>query len=110
MNVLFILSDGSEVMLDSEVELSLWTWWKEVVFISIFTALMMNLLITQPAVNRIRENFRVALERISRRHPVRIILFGSKTRLRPAVVAEWSKSLCNICQLMNGTYWTQVHF
>jgi len=58
---------------EPDMELSLWNWWKEVVFISIFTALMMNLLITQPAINRIRENFRIAIERINRRHPVKKI-------------------------------------
>ena len=68
--------DGTELEIEPpDSELSLWNWWKEVVFISIFTALMMNLLITQPAINRIRENFRVTLERISRRQPVREMRF-----------------------------------
>ena len=69
------LSDASLNDAEPEMELSLWNWWKEVVFISIFTALMMNLLITQPAINRLRENFRITLERINTRQPVSSLVY-----------------------------------
>ena len=69
------LSDASPTDAEPEMELSLWNWWKEVVFISIFTALMMNLLITQPAINRLRENFRITLERINTRQPVSSLVY-----------------------------------
>jgi hypothetical protein len=75
IHIFDFFADGSEFVLEADSELSLWNWWKEVVFISIFTALMMNLLITQPVINQIRENFRLTLERISRRPPVRLFTF-----------------------------------
>jgi len=36
---------------------SLWPWWKEVIFISLLTAVMMNVLITRPLIHEMRDNF-----------------------------------------------------
>jgi hypothetical protein len=60
-----MLSGGSAPSTEPDTELSLLTWWKEVVLISIVTAFMMNLLFTQSAVHWLRDVFR-----LSRRPPV----------------------------------------
>lgn len=39
------------------IYMNLWHWWKEVVFISMVTALLMNLLIYRPLVHEMRDNF-----------------------------------------------------
>ena len=59
-----------EIQIVQVVFVSLEYWWKEVVFISILTALMMNVLITRPLVRELKENFRRRLEMITRRRPV----------------------------------------
>ena len=53
------------------VFVSLWYWWKEVTFISFFTAIMMNIFITRPMVENIRENFRRKLNLQARKQAVR---------------------------------------
>ena len=40
------------------VFVSLWYWWKEVVLISMMTAVMMNVIITRPMINAMRDGFR----------------------------------------------------
>ena len=44
---------------------SLWYWWKEVIFISFVTAVMMNILITRPVIENIRANFKQRLTLIA---------------------------------------------
>lgn len=58
-----------EIQIVQVVFVSLGYWWKEVVFISILTAFMMNVLITRPLLQQMRENFRHKLETILRRQP-----------------------------------------
>ena len=50
--------EGEEGTATQIVVASLWHWWKEVVFISFVTAIMMNILITRPVIENIRQNFR----------------------------------------------------
>jgi len=42
------------------IYLGLWHWWKEVIFISLVTAVMMNVLITRPIIHRMRDGFQEA--------------------------------------------------
>ena len=46
------------------VFVSLWYWWKEVMFISFVTAFFMNVLITRPLLQQIRLNFRRRLDQV----------------------------------------------
>ena len=46
------------------VFVSLWYWWKEVMFISFLTAIFMNVLITRPLLQQIRLNFRRRLDQV----------------------------------------------
>ena len=46
------------------VFVSLWYWWKEVMFISFVTAFSMNVLITRPLLQQIRLNFRRRLDQV----------------------------------------------
>jgi len=46
---------------------SIWYWWQEIALISLFTAFMMNLLITRPYIQGLREGFRRRLQQIRRR-------------------------------------------
>ena len=39
------------------VYMEVWFWWKEILLISVLTAVMMNILITRPIIARIRDNF-----------------------------------------------------
>eukprot|EP00092_Neocalanus_flemingeri_P023955 GFUD01025986.1.p1 GENE.GFUD01025986.1~~GFUD01025986.1.p1 ORF type:complete len:1103 (+),score=344.15 GFUD01025986.1:320-3310(+) len=48
------------VVIETVVEfvyMNLWHWWKEVVFISLVTAFMMNMIIYRPMVQQMRDNF-----------------------------------------------------
>ena len=56
------------------VFVSLWFWWKEVVFISIVTALMMNWIITRPIMWDIREKYRRRVEQMDKKNQVRSVL------------------------------------
>ena len=50
---------------------SIWYWWQEIALISLFTAFMMNLLITRPYIHGLREGFRRRLQQIRfQRRPV----------------------------------------
>ena len=49
---------------------SIWYWWQEIALISLFTAFMMNLLITRPYIQGMREGFRRRLQQIRFRRPV----------------------------------------
>ena len=49
------------------VFVSLWYWWKEVMFISFVTAFFMNVLITRPLLREIRLTFRRRLDHVLRR-------------------------------------------
>ena len=50
------IDEESETVVEF-VYMNLWHWWKEVIFISLFTALMMNMLIYRPLVQQMRDNF-----------------------------------------------------
>lgn len=50
------IEDGSEVNGVDLLPYSLFYWWKEVVFISVFTALLLNIILTQPAVLEMNMN------------------------------------------------------
>lgn len=54
-NITVIETEGGMAGLDADtvtmIYTSLWYWWKEVIFISLVTAFMMNVLITRPIVN-----------------------------------------------------------
>ena len=54
---------------------SLWYWWKEVIFISFVTAVMMNILITRPVIENIRANFKQRLTLIAEKKVSTIIMF-----------------------------------
>ena len=49
------------------VFVSLWYWWKEVMFISLVTAFFMNVLITRPLLREMRLTFRRRLDQVLRR-------------------------------------------
>ena len=49
------------------VFVSLWYWWKEVMFISFVTAFFMNVLITRPLLREMRHTFRRRLDQVLRR-------------------------------------------
>ena len=58
------------------VFVSMWYWWQEIVLISLLTAAVMNILITRPYMQIMREGFRRRLEHITRRRPVSRPLFN----------------------------------
>ena len=53
------------------VFVSMWYWWQEIVLISLVTAAVMNLLITRPYIQGMREGFRRRIDQITRGRPVR---------------------------------------
>ena len=52
------------------VFVSMWYWWQEIVLISLVTAAVMNLLITRPYIQGMREGFRRRIDQITRGRPV----------------------------------------
>jgi len=66
-----ILGDSQVVQI---VFVSLWYWWREVVLISVVTALILNLAVTRPIIRRLRLNFRQRLDQMARRRPVSVTL------------------------------------
>ena len=48
---------------------SMWYWWQEIALISLLTAAVMNLLITRPYIQGMREGFRRRLDQLTRRRP-----------------------------------------
>ncbi len=64
------------------VFVSIWYWWKEVIFISILTGLLMNVLFTRRIVFGLKQNFRRRLEALANRRPV-----SSRHLLSDAVIA-----------------------
>ena len=58
---------------------SIWYWWQEIALISLFTAFMMNLLITRPYIHGLREGFRRRLQQIRfQRRPVSCLVKVNK--------------------------------
>ena len=60
------------------VFVSMWYWWQEIVLISLVTAAVMNLLITRPYIQGMREGFRRRIDQITRGRPVS--LFSGEAR------------------------------
>ena len=56
------------------VFVSMWYWWQEIVLISLVTAAVMNLLITRPYIQGMREGFRRRIDQITRGRPVRFFM------------------------------------
>ena len=57
---------GSELPGQQSIQIvfvSIWYWWKEIIFISFITAVMMNWIISKPIINKMRANFRRKLEK-----------------------------------------------
>ena len=54
------------------VFVSMWYWWQEIVLISLLTAAVMNVLITRPYIQGMREGFRRRLEHMTNRRPVSV--------------------------------------
>ena len=57
------------------VFVSMWYWWQEIVLISLVTAAVMNLLITRPYIQGMREGFRRRIDQITRGRPVSLFYF-----------------------------------
>merc|ERR1712223_551719 len=55
------------------VFVSMWYWWQEIVLISLVTAAVMNLLITRPYIQGMREGFRRRIDQITRGRPVLVV-------------------------------------
>ena len=55
---------------------SMWYWWQEIALISLVTAAVMNVLITRPYIQGMREGFRRRLHQLTHRRPV------SKAKIR----------------------------
>ena len=64
---------GVEERVIQVVFVSLWYWWKEVVFISLLTAFFMNVLITRPTIRELRASFNRRLEKVLRKKPVSLL-------------------------------------
>eukprot|EP00095_Tigriopus_kingsejongensis_P010151 maker-scaffold575_size133042-snap-gene-0.27 protein:Tk10151 transcript:maker-scaffold575_size133042-snap-gene-0.27-mRNA-1 annotation:"eukaryotic translation initiation factor 2-alpha kinase isoform x1" len=56
------------------VFVSIWYWWKEVLFISILTAIFMNVLITRPLIMELRLSFKRRLDHITRQKPSIVVV------------------------------------
>jgi len=65
------------------VYMNLWHWWKEVIFISLFTALMMNMLIYRPIVHQMRDNFQQR-----NRDLVQHFQDNNKTEIRETIIEK----------------------